>query len=89
MMDVYSALLIADMYPDAKTREWADVLSYEVKRLAMENSGLRAEIDRQHEEILHLRMYAPGRNVVQQIRMAPHVGPTNFEFYGIKETESN
>ena len=43
-----------------------------------------ARIANQRTEILRLQVYAPGRRAAHEIRMAPHVGPTNAEYYGIK-----
>ena len=40
-------------------------------------------IDDMHAEILHIRIYAPGLHQAHEIRMAPHVGPTDFAFYGL------
>lgn len=55
-----------------------------IAALEAENAALRAELASQHAEILSLSIYAPGRNVAQPIRMAPHVGPTNWAAWGIE-----
>lgn len=44
---------------------------------------MRVEIKRLCEEVMHLRIYAPGQHQPHQIRMAPHVGPTDFAAWGI------
>lgn len=44
----------------------------------------RAEVARQHDEILHLRIYAPGRHVANKVVPIKQIAPTDFEFWGIK-----
>ena len=54
----------------------APAFKIEIRRLEAENKQLRAEVTR-------LRLYAPGQHQANEIRMAPHIGPTNFAFYGL------
>ena len=46
-------------------------------------------IDEQNAEILRLSIYAPGQHQARAIRMAPHVGPTNWRFYGLELAEQD
>jgi hypothetical protein len=48
-----------------------------------EAQKLRAEVARQHAEILHLMIYAPGRNVVREPVPIKQIAPTNFAAWGI------
>lgn len=48
-----------------------------------ERDALRAEVARQHDEILRLQIYAPGTRGEHQITPAPHIAPTDFAVWGI------
>ena len=76
----------------------ADValLHAEIMALEQDEADLRnqvanrdAQIARQHEEILHLMIYAPGRNVARELETIKQIAETNWPVWGIKETESN
>ena len=88
-MDINEAILFADTWPDESVRAWASALSNEVKRLAIENGEQRAEVSRQHDEILHLRIYAPGTHQAHVVKPIPRIAPTNFAFYGMPDVETD
>ena len=50
-----------------------------------EAQKLRAEVARQHAEILHLMIYAPGRHVAREIVPIKQIAPTDWAAWGIKE----
>lgn len=54
-----------------------------------ELAELRAEVARQHDEILHLRMYAPGQRSEHVVKVTPAVGPVNAKFWGLEEAEKD
>ena len=49
---------------------------------AQELAELRAENSILREEVMHLRMYAPGQRQEHKIRMAPQIAPTNAKITG-------
>ena len=40
-----------------------------------------------HAEILHLRIYAPGRHVAREPQTIKQIAPTDWAAWGIKESE--
>ena len=50
---------------------------------------MRAEIKRLHEEVLHLRLYAPGQRTEHVVKTIPRVGETNWRFYGLALAEAD
>lgn len=67
----------------------APAFKIEVRRLEAENKQLRAEVARQHEEILHLRIYAPGQHQAHVVKPIPRIGPTDWRFYGLELAEAD
>ena len=80
-----------DMLEDYRVSAGRHAIMRESDYLAMrsEVEALRTEVARQHAEILRLRLYAPGGRAPHKITMAPHVGPTNFAFYGMADVETD
>ena len=58
-------------------------------RIASRFSEMRDEITRLREEVVHLRIYAPGQHQAHVVKPIPRIGPTNWAFYGLPdETEA-
>lgn len=57
--------------------------------LLSEIARLRAEVARQHAEILHLRVYAPSQHQAHVVKPIPRVGPTDWRFYGLELAEAD
>lgn len=52
----------------------------------MMNAWLRANTAELREQVAHLSLYKPARRTEQKAEPIKAIGPTNFAFYGIVET---
>ena len=55
----------------------------------MMNAWLRANTAELREQVAHLSLYKPARRTEQQQEPVKRIGPTNFAFYGIVETDED
>ena len=53
----------------------------------MMNAWLRANTAELREQVAHLSLYKPARRTEQKAEPVKRIGPTNFAFYGIVETD--
>ena len=53
----------------------------------MMNAWLRANTAELREQVAHLSLYKPARRTEQKAEPIKAIGPTNFAFYGIVETD--
>ena len=67
----------------------SELAAKELSDMRAEIAALKAEVARQHEEIMHLRMYAPGQREEHKPRPAPVIGPVNWRFWGLEEAEKD
>ena len=62
----------------------AEHVPHEVVQMQYEAAN---EIERLREQVSHLSLYKPARRTEQQPEPVKRIGPTNFAFYGIVETD--
>ena len=62
----------------------AEHVPHEVVQMQYEAAN---EIERLREQVAHLSLYTPARRPEQQQEPVKRIGPTNFAFYGIVETD--
>ena len=53
----------------------------------MMNAWLRANTAELREQVAHLSLYKPARRTEQKAEPIKAIGPTNFAFFGIVETD--
>ncbi len=62
----------------------AEHVPHEVVQMQYEAAN---EIERLREQVAHLSLYKPARRTEQKAEPIKAIGPTNFAFYGIVETD--
>ena len=63
----------------------AEHVPHEVVQMQYEAAN---EIERLREQVAHLSLYKPARRTEQKQKPVKAIGPCNFSFYGIDETDS-
>ena len=53
----------------------------------MMNAWLRANTAELREQVANLSLYKPARRTEQKVEPVKRIGPTNFAFFGIVETD--
>ena len=62
----------------------AEHVPHEVVQMQYEAAN---EIERLRDQVAHLSLYKPARRTEQTPEPVKRIGPTNFAFYGIVETD--
>ena len=62
----------------------AEHVPHEVVQMQYEAAN---EIERLREQVAHLSLYKPARRTEQKAEPIKAIGPTNFAFFGIVETD--
>ena len=62
----------------------AEHVPHEVVQMQYEAAN---EIERLREQVAHLSLYKPARRTEQNAEPIKAIGPTNFAFFGIVETD--
>ena len=64
----------------------AEHVPHEVVQMQYEAAN---EIERLRDQVAHLSLYKPARRTEQQQEPVKRIGPTNFAFFGIVETDED